>query len=123
MIIFLLAVCGVIGFNSPNQRNQNRIRKPPQVTNFQALNDQKQNKINTDSIKFTQDKELTNGRLAMVGMAAGLIREQLTGLSFLEQIGLQNQQQQDSFVIIIGSFCLLAVVGKISSLKETALWY
>ena len=48
---------------------------------------------------FTLASEIINGRLAMVGIAIGLMNEIFSGKSLLQQIGLTTQPQQASFVI------------------------
>eukprot|EP01038_Epipyxis_sp_PR26KG_P008069 gene8069-10932_t len=50
---------------------------------------------------FTSLSEIFNGRLAMIGLVLGYLNEEITGKSFLQQIGLNNQQDQFVFVGLI----------------------
>lgn len=62
---------------------------------------------------FTGTSETINGRFAMIGFAAGIINEKLTGKSMLEQIGLTSHTQQACFLLTL-AFAIVIVSIKYS---------
>ena len=59
-------------------------------------------------LKFDPKSELLNGRLAMFGITIGLITEQLTGKTLLEQIGLNYDSQIIFLISIISGSTIFA---------------
>jgi hypothetical protein len=49
---------------------------------------------------FSIQNELINGRMAILGLTIGLIREKITGESLLGQLGVVDQYQQE---LVVGS--------------------
>lgn len=71
-----------------------------------------------DSFGWKSSVELLNGRLAMLGLVAGLVTECVTGLSIWEQVGLGDRTVQEA---LAGAATLAIVVlffGRINALKE-----
>mmetsp|Transcript_28234 Transcript_28234/g.38866 ORF Transcript_28234/g.38866 Transcript_28234/m.38866 type:complete len:136 (+) Transcript_28234:99-506(+) len=72
-------------------------------------------KLPNEIFGFTVASEKINGRLAMIGLASGLINEKLSGKSILEQIGISSHTQQAAFLVILG---FLSVIVSIKFMRK-----
>ena len=71
---------------------------------------------------YSVEKEIINGRFAMLGLVAGIGREFVTGESIWTQIHIINIYEQDSILLLLFGVVIAGFSAKLASLKETAIW-
>ena len=73
-----------------------------------------------NTFKYSVEKEIINGRLAMFGLVAGIGREYLTGEDLWTQVGIINKNSQISILLFLFGVVLAGISSKLTSLKDSA---
>lgn len=133
LLVFLLTYLSLIfGFTPKFNKNAriNRINKEklkdqsisrstvPHLYNESQNN----NKLLKGEFIYSVEKEIINGRFAMLGLVAGIGREFVTGESIWAQMHIINIYEQDSILLFLFGVVITGISTKIASLKETAIW-
>ena len=129
ILIFLsLILCFTPKLNSNNGINRiNKEKLKDQSISRSTLpnlynESQNNNKLIKGEFTYSVEKEIINGRFAMLGLVAGLGREYITGESIWTQMGIMNEHIQDSILLLLFGVFIAGLSAKLASLKETAIW-
>ena len=63
---------------------------------------------------FKEDNEMLNGRIAIAGLVIGLLTENKTGLSFLDQLGVVGKTNQGLFLSLLTAGAAAVFIKNIS---------
>ena len=133
ILVLMTFKLSILAFIPKNNRNNavNRVNKEPNSKGtFQNLYQNPESQRNTNdynnllkenAFKYSVEKEIVNGRLAMFGLAAGIGREYLTGEDLWTQVGIIDKNLQDSILLFLFGVVIVGVSSKLASLKDTAM--
>ena len=68
---------------------------------------------------FNQYCEVLNGRLAMFGFTIGMLKEEITGESFMEQLGLNSHDDQMKLLGFLATMGVFSVISRVLIKSKT----
>ena len=113
-------------YNAINCVNKESISNKRTFQNLYQNQESQQNTNNhnrlfkQNTFKYSVEKEIINGRLAMFGLVAGIGREYLTGEDLWTQVGIINKNSQISILLFLFGVVLAGISSKLTSLKDSA---
>jgi hypothetical protein len=113
--LVLISIIQAWSRKSPVKQN---LRKPDRKIMLRSIDEplifKSESVIKRDQAKykFNQFCEVFNGRLAMTGFAIGILKEEITGETFMEQLGLNSHDDQ------IKMLCSLVIISALAGLSR-----